>query len=95
MPLGMKVGLGPCDFVFDGDSTPSKSAQPPQPIFGPCLLWPNGWIDEDAAWYGIKVDHIVLDGVPATLRERGTAAPSLFSARECCDYGPPSQLLLS
>ena len=94
MPLGMKVGLGPCDFVFDGDSTPSKSAQPPQPIFGPCLLWPYGWIDEDAAWYGIKVDHIVLDGLPA-LRERGTAAPSLFSARERCDYGPPSQLLLS
>jgi len=23
----------------------------PHPIFGPCLLWPNGWMDEDAAWY--------------------------------------------
>jgi len=20
--------------------------------FRPCLLWPNGWMDEDATWYG-------------------------------------------
>ena len=20
--------------------------------FGPCLLWPNGWMDQDATWYG-------------------------------------------
>jgi len=26
----------------------------PHPIFGPCLLWPNGWMDEDAAWYGSR-----------------------------------------
>jgi len=31
---------------------PNKGAQPP--IFGPCLLWPNGWMDEDAIWYGGK-----------------------------------------
>jgi len=23
----------------------------PLPIFGPCMLWPNGWMDEDATWY--------------------------------------------
>ena len=28
-----------------------KGAQPP-PIFGPCLLWSNGWLDQDATWYG-------------------------------------------
>jgi len=22
------------------------------PIFGPCLLFPNNWIDQDATWYG-------------------------------------------
>jgi len=22
------------------------------PIFSPCLLWPNGWMDEDATWCG-------------------------------------------
>jgi len=26
-------------------------AQPP-PIFGPCLLWQNDWIDQDGTWYG-------------------------------------------
>jgi len=47
---------------------------------------------------GTEVDlgpgHIVLDGVPA-LRERGTAAPPLFSADVYCGRGRSSQLLLS
>jgi len=43
MPLGMEVGLGPGDFVFDGDPVPpEKRHAHPHPIFGPCLLWPNG-----------------------------------------------------
>jgi len=50
MPLGKEVGLGQGDIVLDGDS-----ALPPQrgtaPIFGPCLLWPNGWMDQDATWW--------------------------------------------
>jgi len=29
---------------------PQKGAQRP-PIFGPCLLWPNNWMDQDATWY--------------------------------------------
>ena len=29
-----------------------NGAQPP--IFGPCLLWPNGWLDQDATWYRDK-----------------------------------------
>jgi len=40
MPLGTEVGLGPGDFVLDGDPVPpakkQRRAQPP--IFGPCLL---------------------------------------------------------
>jgi len=49
MPLGREVGLGPCYVVLDGDPAPppKKGAQQP-PIFGSCLLWPNGWIDQDA-----------------------------------------------
>jgi len=57
MPLLMEVGLGPGDFVFDGDPAPppEKRAQPPgHPIFGLCLLWPNGWMDQDATSYGGK-----------------------------------------
>ena len=50
MPLGIEVGLNPGDFVLDGDPVPSpKGAEPP--IFGPRILWPNGCIDQDAAWY--------------------------------------------
>jgi len=53
MPLGMEVGLGPGDFVLDGDPAPPspKRGRSP-PIFGPCLLWPNGWIDQDGTWHG-------------------------------------------
>ena len=32
-------------------SPPPKGAKLP-PLFGPCLLWPNGSMDEDATWYG-------------------------------------------
>jgi len=99
MPLGMEVGLGPGNFVLDGDapSLPKKGAEPPPqfsahvycgqttgwikmalgrdmglgpghivldgehpllkkghspPIFGIFLLWPNGWMHQDATWYG-------------------------------------------
>jgi len=52
MPLGMEVGLSPGDFVLDGYPAliPIKGRSPT--IFGPCLLWPNGWMDQDATWYG-------------------------------------------
>jgi len=52
MPLGVEVGLDPGNIVLDGDTAPlsQKGAQPP-PIFGPCLLWPNGWINQDVTWY--------------------------------------------
>jgi len=43
-------------------------SQPPKrrtaPVFGPCLLWPNGWMDEDATSYGSRArprPYIVLD----------------------------------
>jgi len=63
MPLGMEVYLGPGDhFVLDANiyllldhsvrwtQFPSrkKGTALPHPIFGPCLLWPNGWMDQDA-----------------------------------------------
>ena len=31
---------------------PLKGVQPP--FYGLCLLWPNGWMDQDATWYGGK-----------------------------------------
>ena len=38
IPLGMDVGLGPGDFVFDGDSAPPEKRQSPHQIFGPRLM---------------------------------------------------------
>jgi len=54
IPLGMEVGLRPGDFVLDGDPTPvtQKGGGAPSPIFGPCLLWPNRWMDQDGTWHG-------------------------------------------
>jgi len=51
MPLGMEVGLGPGDFVFDRDPVASIKRAQHHPIFGPCILCPNGWMDQDATWY--------------------------------------------
>jgi len=52
MPLGMEEGLGPGDFVLDGDPAPlPKKGRAPSPIFGPCPLWPNGWMDQDGTWH--------------------------------------------
>jgi len=61
-----------------------KGAQPP-PIFGPCLLCPNGWMDQDATWYGgrPRPGHIVLDGDPATSPPKRGHSPQ-FSALVCC-----------
>jgi len=55
MPLGTMVGLGPGNIVrcrpsFTPKGHRPQGAQPPS-NFGPCLLWPNGWMDQDATWY--------------------------------------------
>ena len=52
MPLGKKVGFDPSGIVLDGDPSPLPKNGTEPPIFGPCLLWPNGWMDQDATWYG-------------------------------------------
>ena len=63
IPFGTDVGL-------------SLGTTPP--IFGPCLLWPNGWMDQDASWYGSRTRprHIVLDGDPAPPARKGHSTPS-------------------
>jgi len=30
---------------------PPKGGRAPSPIFGPFLLWPNGWMHQDTTWY--------------------------------------------
>ena len=50
MPLGREIGLSPSDIVLDGDPAPLSERGHSPPIFDPCLLWPNGWMDQDATW---------------------------------------------
>ena len=81
MPLGMEVGLGPGNFVFNGDpATPRTEGTPTTTQF-----LAHVYCGQTAGWmktpFDTEVDfgpgHIVLDGVPA-LRETGTAAPHIL-----------------
>jgi len=50
----------------------------PLPIFGPCLLWPNGWLDQDATWYGGRPQprrHCIRWG-SCSPSQKGTRAPN-------------------
>ena len=53
IPLGTEVGRGlsvHTTLCYMGPRSPHlKKAQPP--LLGPCLLWPNVWMDQDATWY--------------------------------------------
>jgi len=82
---------GGCDPLGGGDLSPhlaqyghGPGSLPKRdtalPIFGPCLPWLNGWIDEDATWYGSRPrprPHCVRRG-PSSPHERGTVVPPLF-----------------
>jgi len=57
LPLCTEVDLDPGDVGLDGVAAPLKGAQP---VFGSWLLWPNGWMDEDAAWFGSRSAHATL-----------------------------------
>jgi len=66
-----------------GMQLPLKGAQ--TPIFGPCPLWPNGWMDQDATWYGGRHRprrHCVRWG-PSSPPQKG-AEPRQFLAHVYC-----------
>jgi len=92
----MEVGLGPGDFVFDGDpATPRKKGTPPPNFLAHvCCGQTAGWMKTPL---GTEVDlgpgDIVLDGVPAPTK--GAQQPPPFLAHVYCGHGRPSQLLLS
>jgi len=85
MPLGTELGLSLGDIVLDGDPAPThgKGHSSP-PLFGPCLLWPNGWMDQDSTWYGGRPQprrHCVRWGVrPSSPPRKGAQQPpAIFS----------------
>ena len=84
--LGVQVSLGPGHTVLDGHPAlpPPKGADPP--IFGPYLLWPNGWMDQDATWYGGRPWsrlHCARLGLSSPF-QKGDGAPAQFSAHFYC-----------
>ena len=86
---------------------PEKGNTHPHSNFGPCLLWPNGWMGEDAACYWSKPrprPHCTRQG-PSS-RERGIAAPCFrpmsivatvahlsYYWALVCEYKSPPQIL--
>jgi len=42
----------PCGVRWGPSPRPQKGGRAPSPIFGPFLLWSNGWMHQDATWYG-------------------------------------------
>jgi len=71
MSLGVELGLGPDNFVLDGDPAPLHKRGRPK-IFGPCLLWSNGWMDEAGTWHRGRPQprRLCVRWRPATLPKR-------------------------
>ena len=92
MKLGTEVG----HILLDGDPAPLPK-RGTAPNFGPCLLWPNGRMDQDATWYGCRSQprpHCVLWGAAPRKRAQ-QPRPPLFGPCLLWPNGRPSRLLLS
>jgi len=80
MLLDMEVDLTQGTLCLMGTKLPpEKGYMHPHQIFGPCLLWRNGWMHEDAAWYGSRPrprPHYIRRG-PSSPR-KGHSSPPLF-----------------
>ena len=76
MPLGMELGLGPGDFVLDGDPTPppQKGAEPPPTKFSAHVYC--GWMKLVLGTeVGLSPGDFVFDGNPDPLTPKGGGAP--------------------
>ena len=78
--LGPEVGFVPGHIVLDGDPAPPPRKGHNPRIFGPCVLWPNGWINQLTKMpLGREVclgpGGIVLDGDPAPSPKREHSPP--------------------
>jgi len=74
MSLGMELGLGPGDCVRWGPRSPSPKGGT---IFGPCLLWPNGWMGEAGTWHGgmLQPRRLCFRWGPSPSPKRGRSPP--------------------
>ena len=66
MPLGTDVGLGPGHIVLHEDpASPPPKKGGKAPNFQPMSIVPNGWMDQEATWYGGRLrlkQHCVRRG---------------------------------
>jgi len=55
-------------------------------IFGPCLLWPNGWMDEAGTWHGGRPQprRLCVRCGSSRLPQKEGGAPAQFSAHFYC-----------
>jgi len=86
IPLGTAVGLEPAHIVLHGHSAPPKWGQH-APLFSPCLLWPNGWMDQDATWYGGIPLGMRRSHWPRPMRPSNLITGSVFSDYVLCTRG--------
>ena len=66
------------------DPFPPKKGHSSRPLFSPCLLRPNGWMDQDTTWYEGKPrprPHCVRCGLSSP-PSKGHSPQ--FSAHVCC-----------
>jgi len=87
MPLGMDVGLSPGDLVLDGNPVfPPQNGGGAPPIFGRCLLWPNGWMDQDATCHEDRPQptRLFVRCGPSSLPTKGVEHSPQFSAHFYC-----------
>ena len=70
-------------------SPPKKGTEPPsslRQIFGPCLLWPNGCMHQDATWYGgrPRLTRYCVRCGPSYPQKKGHTHPTQFLAHVYC-----------
>ena len=82
MPLGMEVGLGPCNFVFDGDPASPRTEGTPtttQFLAHVYCVQTDAWMKTPL---GTEVDlgpgHITLDETESQLCAKRTQQPPSF-----------------
>jgi len=75
MSLGTEVGLGKDDIVLHEDPAPISKKGVEPPIFGPFLLWPNGWMHQEATRYGGRPQprRLCVRWGPSPSPQRGAA----------------------
>jgi len=87
MAFGMEVGSGPGYIVLDGDPAHLSKKGENSLIFGPFLLWPNGWMHQDSTWYGGRPQprRLCVRWEPPPPSKRGIFGQRLLWPNGCMD----------